>query len=184
MSVFADEPRWPRHGTLWGHLISDESLDELHAAADAAGLPPRAFDLDHYDWPVDARADLERIGVRFVSSGELTRRLLASGLRIRAADRPRARRYRAVQGAQALGLESVPTDLVVGRRGHVEPLPAMPGAFRLTRDTPSGDVVVQAADAAGEQSAQAWITRVDAGLTRRGREPFVGQALVLPIGRV
>src|SRR5699024_468160 len=29
MTVYADTPRWPRHGMLWGHLISDTSLEEL-----------------------------------------------------------------------------------------------------------------------------------------------------------
>ena len=38
MTVFADTPRWPRHGTVWGHLVSDRSLEELHEAAARAGL--------------------------------------------------------------------------------------------------------------------------------------------------
>ncbi|WP_341854754.1 DUF4031 domain-containing protein [Brachybacterium sp. GPGPB12] len=72
-------PRWPRHGTVWGHLVSDRSLEEPHEAAARAGLPPRAFDLDHYDWPASAREDLEAAGVSFVGDRELTRILLRSG---------------------------------------------------------------------------------------------------------
>lgn len=51
MTVLVDDPLWPAHGRLWAHLVSDESLDELHAFARANGIAPRAFDLDHYDVP-------------------------------------------------------------------------------------------------------------------------------------
>src|SRR5665648_976469 len=30
MTVLVDPPIWPRHGRLWGHLVSDTSLAELH----------------------------------------------------------------------------------------------------------------------------------------------------------
>ena len=53
MTVLIDTPLWPKHGTVWAHLVSDTSLDELHAFARRAELPPRAFDLDHYDVPVE-----------------------------------------------------------------------------------------------------------------------------------
>lgn len=36
---------------LWAHLVSDSSLEELHAFAAAAGIPRRGFDQDHYDVP-------------------------------------------------------------------------------------------------------------------------------------
>ena len=39
MTVFADTPRWPRHGTVWGHLVSDRSLEELHEFAARISLP-------------------------------------------------------------------------------------------------------------------------------------------------
>ena len=138
MTVHADTPRWPRHGMLWGHLISDISLEELHEVAARAGLPPRSFDLDHYDWPAAARDSLVGAGVNFVGDGELTRLLIASGLRIKLRDRPAARARRSAEHAAALGLEPVPRDLVVGLRGHVDPLPEDAGAFRLTRDEPEG----------------------------------------------
>ena len=37
MAVLIDEPIWPAHDRLWGHLVSDASLDELHAFAAARG---------------------------------------------------------------------------------------------------------------------------------------------------
>lgn len=89
MTVLVDPPLWPRHGRYWSHLVSDASLDELHAFAARAGLPRRAFDLDHYDVPDARHADLVALGAQPVSAGELIRRLRASGLRVPARDRPR-----------------------------------------------------------------------------------------------
>ena len=85
--ILIDEPMWPNHGRLWGHLVSDSDLAELHAFAERAGIPRRGFDLDHYDYPEERRQELIALGARAVSAGELTRRLIASGLRIRAKDR-------------------------------------------------------------------------------------------------
>lgn len=87
MAILVDDPLWANHGTLWSHLVSDESLDELHAFAASVGIPPRAFDRDHYDVPIDRIDDLVAAGAERVSSRELVRRLLASGLRIRPKDR-------------------------------------------------------------------------------------------------
>ena len=38
MTVLIDPPAWPAHGTVFSHLVSDASLEELHAFARAAGL--------------------------------------------------------------------------------------------------------------------------------------------------
>jgi hypothetical protein len=94
MTVLIDEPMWPAHGTIWGHLVSDDSLDELHRFAEAAGLPPRSFDLDHYDVPADRHDALVAAGAVPVSYRELVLRLRASGLRVRGREREaeRARR--------------------------------------------------------------------------------------------
>ncbi|MFF1530469.1 DUF4031 domain-containing protein [Cellulomonas sp. NPDC058312] len=89
MTVLVDPPLWPRHGRTWSHLVSDASLAELHAFAEAAGLPRRAFDLDHYDVPDEMHADLVAQGAVPVTAGELIRRLRASGLRVPAHARPR-----------------------------------------------------------------------------------------------
>nr|WP_314842518.1 DUF4031 domain-containing protein [uncultured Microbacterium sp.] len=87
MTVLVDDPRWPAHGRLWAHLVSDESIDELHAFAAAHDVPSRAFDLDHYDVPEELVPQLIAAGARHVDGKELVRRLIASGLRVRARDR-------------------------------------------------------------------------------------------------
>lgn len=87
MALLIDPPRWPAHGRLWSHLVSDTSLTELHAFAQRAGLPPRAFDHDHYDVPDSSYAALVRAGAFEVEAKELLRRLVASGLRVPARHR-------------------------------------------------------------------------------------------------
>lgn len=87
MAVLIDPPRWPAHGTVFSHLVSDESLAELHSFARGAAVPPRAFDHDHYDVPARRYDDLVAHGAEPVRETELVRRLLASGLRIRPAHR-------------------------------------------------------------------------------------------------
>ena len=196
MVVYADTPRWPRHGMLWGHMISDSSLQELHAAADRAGLHPRSFDLDHYDWPEAAAPHLDAAGVVRVGNADLTRILLRSGLRIPARERPLAAARRTVEHARQLGLSSVPTDLIWGRRGHVGPLPAQApaGAFRLVRNLPTAapdaerdlraDETapawgIETRDAAGRRRAERCSAELDRLARERGYTAFIGQVLTL-----
>lgn len=87
MAVLIDEPMWPAHGTLWAHLVSDTSYDELHAFAAAAGIPERGFDNDHYDVPLHRWDDLVARGAEPVSTRELLRRLQDAGLRVRQVDK-------------------------------------------------------------------------------------------------
>ncbi|GAA1692108.1 DUF4031 domain-containing protein [Microbacterium sediminicola] len=87
MTILIDEPRWPAHGRLWSHLISDESLAELHRFADENDIPARGFDRDHYDVPDHAYERLVAAGARPVDGHTLVRALIASGLRVRARDR-------------------------------------------------------------------------------------------------
>ncbi|WP_417562646.1 DUF4031 domain-containing protein [Microbacterium sp.] len=87
MAILIDDPRWPAHDRLWAHLVSDTSLDELRAFADAQGLPRRAFDRDHYDVPEEAHARLVAAGAEHVDGHELVRRLIESGLRVTARER-------------------------------------------------------------------------------------------------
>jgi len=87
VTILIDDPQWPAHGRLWAHLVSDESIAELHAFAAANGIPRRGFDLDHYDVPEEAHARLIAAGAAHVDGHELVRRLIASGLRVRARDR-------------------------------------------------------------------------------------------------
>jgi ADP-ribose pyrophosphatase YjhB (NUDIX family) len=79
--LLIDEPRWPAHGRLWSHLVSDSSLAELHAFADLLHLPPRSFEGDHYDVPAEHYAAVVAAGARPVSMRELVVALHASGLR-------------------------------------------------------------------------------------------------------
>lgn len=85
MTILIDPPAWPAHGRLWSHLISDTSLDELHAFAAQHGIPRRGFERDHYDVPADAYPRLVRAGAVEVSSREVVSRLAAAGLRRRKA---------------------------------------------------------------------------------------------------
>lgn len=94
MAILIDPPLWPAHGTTFSHLISDVSLVELHAFAQAAGLTERAFDLDHYDVPAARRPELIAHGAIAVGAKELIARLRESGLRVPARDRPPALRRR------------------------------------------------------------------------------------------
>jgi len=85
--ILIDEPVWPAHGTVWAHLVSDESLDELHAFAASAGIPERGFDNDHYDVPQRRWHDLVALGAEPVTGRELLRRLQAAGLRVKQVDK-------------------------------------------------------------------------------------------------
>jgi hypothetical protein len=82
MTVLIDEAIWPAHGTVWAHLVSDSSLDELHSFARRAGIPERGFDHDHYDVPRERRDAVIALGAESVTGRELLRRLQQSGLRV------------------------------------------------------------------------------------------------------
>lgn len=88
MTIYIDPPAWPAHGTLFSHLISDASLDELHAAAERAGISARAFDRDHYDVPAHRHDELVAAGAVPVPGSQLVRILAHSGLRVRSIERP------------------------------------------------------------------------------------------------
>lgn len=114
MSIYIDPPTWPAHGTVFSHLISDASLAELHGFAAAAGISERAFDRDHYDVPAHRYEELVQAGAVELSGAELTRKLIASGLRIPLKERPekiRPRLLRAWEAAFAPRLEKAPATL-------------------------------------------------------------------------
>ncbi|MEU4771415.1 DUF4031 domain-containing protein [Micromonospora sp. NPDC023644] len=79
--LYLDRPAWPWRGRLWSHLISDVSPAELHAFAEALGVPRRGFDRDHYDIPAERFAMAVWLGARVVPSRELVRLLRQAGLR-------------------------------------------------------------------------------------------------------
>jgi hypothetical protein len=83
MSILIDPPNAAGHGRLWSHLVSDESYDELHAFARTLDIPVRGFDRDHYDVPAEWYDAVVAAGATPVSSREIVRRLIASGLRRR-----------------------------------------------------------------------------------------------------
>lgn len=190
MTIYADTPRWERYGTVWGHLISDTSVEELHAAAQASGLHPRSFDLDHYDWPAAVEDRLRAVGTVFVGNAELTRILIRSGLRIPARSRPAMVARRTQQAASALGLSSAPTELVWGSLGHVAHLPPKPvqtegtggdpsmssEAFRLSCDE---SWRIEAHTEAGHLAAQEYGSLLDMAARAVGYPRFVGQVLAL-----
>jgi hypothetical protein len=79
--IFIDPPLWPTRGRVWSHLVSDESFEELHLFAARLGMPPRAFERDHYDVPSELYDSAVELGAAPVGCQELLRRLTTSGLR-------------------------------------------------------------------------------------------------------
>lgn len=82
MAVLIDPPTWPAHGRAWSHLVSDASIEELHAFAAALGLPRQGFEGDHYDVPEDLYAAALALGARAVEPRVLLEALQRSGLRM------------------------------------------------------------------------------------------------------
>lgn len=114
MAVLIDPPHWPAHGTSFSHLVSDRSLEELLFFADAAGVPFRAFDHDHYDVAERRYDELVAAGARPVAPSELVRRLVAGGLRVRTPDRT-PKRAQVVPGLRAAWHELMPGAPGLGR---------------------------------------------------------------------
>ena len=80
--LLIDPPAWPAHGRLWSHLVSDTSVEELHAFAALVGIPRRGFEGDHYDVPEERYAGVVAAGAQPIGGRELLARLRDSGLRI------------------------------------------------------------------------------------------------------
>jgi hypothetical protein len=94
--ILVDRPRWAAHGTRFAHLVSDTSLDELHAFADSLVLARRLrFHNDHYDVPERSWQTTLDAGAELVSTHELVRRIRAAGLRARPTSAGTAPRRRA-----------------------------------------------------------------------------------------
>jgi hypothetical protein len=64
-------------------MVSDTSFAELHDFAGRLGMPPRAFERDHYDVPSDLYEPALRLGAEPIGSQELVARLIRAGLRRR-----------------------------------------------------------------------------------------------------
>lgn len=139
MSIYIDPPTWPAHGTVFSHLISDVSLAELHEFAAAAGISERAFDRDHYDVPAHLYDELVRAGAKELSGAELTRTLIASGLRIPLKERPEKIRPRLLRVWAAAFTPRLNTP----RLKHVE-APAMSQAQLTAQVAELGESLLQA----------------------------------------
>jgi hypothetical protein len=83
VTIFIDRPLWPARGRLWSHLVSDTSFAELHDFAERLGMPPRAFERDHYDVPADLYEPALRLGAQAIGCQELVARITRAGLRRR-----------------------------------------------------------------------------------------------------
>ena len=139
MSIYIDPPTWPAHGTVFSHLISDVSLAELHEFAAAAGISERAFDRDHYDVPAHLYDELVRAGAKELSGAELTRTLIASGLRIPLKERPEKIRPRLLRAWEAAFAPRLNTP----RLKHVE-APAASQAQLTAQVAELGESLLQA----------------------------------------
>jgi hypothetical protein len=64
-------------------MVSDVSFQELHVFAAELGLPPRAFERDHYDVPSELYGAAVALGAEEVGCQELLHRLTGAGLRRR-----------------------------------------------------------------------------------------------------
>ena len=139
MSIYIDPPTWPAHGTVFSHLISDASLAELHEFAAAAGISERAFDRDHYDVPAHLYDELVRAGAKELSGAQLTRTLIASGLRIPLKERPEKIRPRLLRAWEAAFAPRLNTP----RLKHVE-APAVSQAQLTAQVAELGESLLQA----------------------------------------
>jgi Protein of unknown function (DUF4031) len=79
--ILIDPPLWPARGRVWSHMVSDVSFQELHAFAADLGMPPKAFERDHYDVPSELYGTAVNLGAEEVGCQELLRRLTLAGLR-------------------------------------------------------------------------------------------------------
>src|SRR5215207_1903210 len=61
--------------SVWCHMATDGSFDELHEFAARLGLRRAWFQRDHYDLPAHGRAAAVALGAEEVTSGELLRRM-------------------------------------------------------------------------------------------------------------
>jgi hypothetical protein len=88
VTVLVDDAIWPWRGRRWAHLVSDESLAELHDLAHRIGMPYLAFQGDHYDVHEDLRLAAVGLGAVPTPARDLVRALRAAGLRHKRAVEP------------------------------------------------------------------------------------------------
>ncbi|HLS24540.1 MAG TPA: DUF4031 domain-containing protein [Beutenbergiaceae bacterium] len=172
MAILIDPPLWPAHGTIFAHLVSDESLSELHDFAARAGLHERAFDGDHYDVPAERYDDLVALGAQPVSGRELIRRLRASGLRIPARDRREMLRRTLTAAWRTLPITGDP-DVApsAGVGAGASPAAAAAPAAGATPAAGASPATGASAAAGAETTADSGLTALGAELLDRWDEP-------------
>jgi len=80
--ILVDDAIYPFKGRMWCHMVSDLSLDELHAFASGLGIPRGAFqdhprrNHPHYDIPDSLRTEAIQLGAQQVTGRELVRRMV------------------------------------------------------------------------------------------------------------
>jgi len=155
MTIWIDPPRWPAHGRLWSHLVSDTSYDELRAFAARADLPARGFEGDHFDVPQERYGALVAAGACPTEGKELARVLRDSGLR-----------FQKGKGERALAAyRNVLPQLEVGHSLHLV------ASSRSTPDKLTAATVVFVTDARGSQLLVRTVARDAWGAPGGGREP-------------
>ena len=79
MAILVDElreyPGVELRFTVWCHMASDDSFEELHEFAARLGLRRAWFQRDHYDLPAHGRAAAVALGAEEVATGELLLRM-------------------------------------------------------------------------------------------------------------
>ena len=113
--ILIDTPSWPWRGKLWGHLISDSSLSELHEFAQRIGKRRIGFQGDHYDIDTEEHVLAMQEGARCVDSRELVRRLRDCGLRQRSKKEPWSITYQS-EGVQPFDqINAIATEAIAVR---------------------------------------------------------------------
>ncbi len=176
MTIWIDQPIWPRHGTVFAHVVSDASFDELHAFATRAGLPPRSYHGDHYDVPQERFAEAVAAGATPTTGGDVVRRLLESGLRLRKrqGDRPVTRIPALVfpDGTRAA------VDLVLSDRAVTTP--GIFAAMVFVQDAGGRFAVVHSPRRDSWGSPGGWCEPGESALEAAVREVWEETGLVLP----
>ena len=137
MTILVDQARWPWQGTTWCHLVSDESLPELHAFAQQLGSRRIGFQGDHYDIDIETRERAIALGATALDSRELVRRLRAAGLRLRPSSFEKwhlVDRWEDVnESSTVLATPSVPEELLRLATEHQDRPESIDGAFLVGR---------------------------------------------------
>lgn len=85
MTIYVDRlRRYPGKMHEWAHLVSDESMEELHAFAKRIGMKAQWFQGDHYDVQTTMHWKAQQAGAILVDTRgmvEVIKRMRERGLR-------------------------------------------------------------------------------------------------------